>query len=309
MFRYALRRLLWGIPVLLGIVTLAFLIMRYAPGGPFDKERNILPEIRRNIAAKYHLDVPQWKQYGRYLRDLSRGDLGPSFKYVDWTVNEIIADGLPYSLRLGAGALAIAIPLGLLAGIVGASFHGGPLDRSYMLFATFGISIPSFVLAPILLLVFAVKLRWLRVIDPDTLRGMILPCFCLAAPLTAYIARLSRAGLLEVIRQDFIRTARAKGLSERRIVLKHALRLGVLPVVSYLGPACAAVLTGSLVVEKIFGIPGIGAHFVNAAFNRDYTLVLGTVITYSAFLIFFNVFADIIYVFLDPRVRVSRGRR
>jgi len=302
MTAFILRRILGAIPTLWIIVTFSFFMMRIAPGGPFDRERIVPPEVRKNIEAKYHLDEPLYKQYWRYMKDILHGDLGPSFKTPDWTVNEVIARTLPVSLILGGFALAFALLIGITAGLTAALRQNTMTDYSAMAFAVVGISVPSFVMAALLMYVFAEKLNWFDIAGWGTIKNLVLPVITLGLPYAAYIARLSRAGLLEVIRQDYIRTARAKGLPERTILLRHAIKPAILPVVSFLGPAAAAILTGSLVVEKVFQIPGLGWHFVQSALNRDYPMVMGTVIVYSTMLILFNMLVDIGYAFLDPRI-------
>ncbi|HMM46142.1 MAG TPA: oligopeptide ABC transporter permease OppB [Candidatus Macondimonas sp.] len=304
MLTYTLRRFLGAWPTLLVLVTLSFFLVRAAPGGPFDAEKNLPPEIEANLAAKYHLDEPLWQQYLRYLGDLARGDLGPSFKYVDYTVNELIAQGFPVSLRLGLAAMAVALLIGLPAGMLAALRQNRPLDHLTMAAAMTGISVPGFVVAPLLILVFAVHLGWLPAGGLDGgLRAWVLPVTALALPLLAYIARLTRASLIEVWRSPFIRTARAKGLPVWLILIRHALKPTLLPVVSFLGPALAGVITGSVVIEAIFGIPGLGRYFVQGALNRDYTLVMGVVVFYGALIIVFNFLVDLLYALLDPRVR------
>jgi oligopeptide transport system permease protein len=300
--RYLAGRLLGVPPVLLVIVTGAFFVMRIAPGGPFDMERALPVEVRANIEAKYHLDEPLVGQYLRYLGDVARGDLGPSFRYPDRTVTELIGLGIPVSLALGACALGVAVLFGGTAGVLAALRHNRLADYLTMTLALGGVSIPNFVLGPLLILGFALQLGWLPVAGWGTWRHLVLPSVTLGFFYTAYVARLSRAGMLEVVFQDFVRTARAKGLGEAVVVVRHALPSAVLPVVSYLGPAAAGALTGSVVVETIFAIPGIGRYFVTSALNRDYTMVLGTVIVYSGLLVVFNLIVDVLYAWLDPRV-------
>ena len=312
MLSYAIRRLLGAIPTLLIIITLAFFMMRIAPGGPFDGERRLPPEIEANIMAAYDLDKPLHQQYFLYLGRLAQGDLGPSFRTRDFTVNEMIAAGLPVSIRLGLSAITMALLFGTTLGVFAALRQNRPSDYSVMTLAMIGITIPSFVTAPLLTLLFGVyglNLFGWQISLPvggwngGALRNMILPVTVLALPQIAVIARLTRGSMVEVLRSNYVRTARAKGLSSFRVVTRHALRAGLLPLVSYLGPAIAALATGSLVVEQIFGLPGIGRYFVQGALNRDYTLVLGVVIFYAAFIIFLNLIADILYRVLDPRVR------
>ena len=302
MARYLGGRLL-GLPaVLLVIVTGSFFIMRIAPGGPFDMERALPAEVRANIEARYHLDEPLVRQYLRYLGDVARGDLGPSFRYPDRTVTELITLGFPVSLALGACALGLAVLLGGAAGILAGIRHNRLLDYLTMTVALGGVSVPNFVLGPLLILLFALWLGWLPVAGWGSWRHLVLPSVTLGVFYMAYVARLARAGMLEVIFQDFVRTARGKGLGEAAVVLRHALPSALMPVVSYLGPAAAGALTGSVVVETIFGIPGIGRYFVTSALNRDYTMVLGTVIFYSSLLVLFNLVVDLLYAWLDPRV-------
>jgi oligopeptide transport system permease protein len=300
--RYLARRLVGFPPVLLVIVTVAFFVMRLAPGGPFDMERALSEAVRTNIEARYHLNESLARQYLRYLGDVARGDLGPSFRYPDRTVNELLALGFPVSMTLGACALGLALVVGGTAGVVAAMRHNRWVDYLTMSLALGGVSLPNFVLGPLLILVFALWLGWLPVAGWGTWRHLVLPSVTLAAFYTAYVARLARAGMLEVILQDWVRTARAKGLREVVVIMRHALPGALLPVVSYLGPAAARALTGSVVVETIFGIPGIGRYFIQSALNRDYTMVLGTVVFFSGFLIAFNLIVDCLYAYLDPRV-------
>jgi oligopeptide transport system permease protein len=307
---FVLRRLLGAIPTLALVVALSFLLTRLAPGGPFDEEQALPPEIRANLEAAYGLDQPAWVQFGRYARGLLHGDFGPSFKFRDFTVGELIADGLPVSLSLGLAAMALALALGIPAGIWAALSRGGFADRLVMALAVAGISIPVFVVAPLLALVFGIWLRWLPVAGwvPGRPSDILLPVVALALPVVAFVARLMRGSLLEVVRTPWIRAARARGLSERAVILRHALPAALLPVVSYAGPAAAAVLAGSLVVETLFGLPGMGRHLVQGALNRDYTLVMGMVIVYAALMIVLNLVADLACAWLDPRIRSGRRR-
>ena len=314
MIAYALRRFLGAIPTLFVIVTLAFFMMRLAPGGPFDSERRLPPEVERNVKAAYNLDKPLAQQYLIYLGKLAHGDLGPSYKNKDFTVTQLIATGLPVSARLGLSAMALALLLGITLGIAAALKQNRWEDYSVMSVAMLGITIPTFVTAPILTLVFGIygiSLFGHELTLPvggwngGALANMVLPVTVLALPQIAIVARLMRGSMIEVLHANYIRTARAKGLPVLRIVLGHALRAAALPLVSYLGPALAAILTGSLVVEQIFGLPGIGRYFVQGALNRDYTLVLGVVICYAALIIVLNFLADIAYGILDPRVRLN----
>ncbi|WP_419629938.1 oligopeptide ABC transporter permease OppB [Thiolapillus sp.] len=286
-------------------MTLAFFMMRAAPGGPFDTEKSLPPEIQANLDRKYHLDEPLIQQYGRYLLDIMQGDFGPSFQYKDHSVNELIATGFPVSLRLGLSAIAIALLIGVGLGTLAALRQNSATDYSVMTLAMTGISIPNFVLAPILILIFAVYLGWLPAggWNDGAFRNTILPIIGLALPQIAYISRLMRGSMIEVLRSNPIRTARAKGLPERVVILRHALKPALLPVVSFLGPATAAVITGSVVIEQIFGIPGLGRYFVQGALNRDYTLVMGVVVFYGILIILFNFIVDLVYALLDPKVR------
>jgi len=305
LLRYTLLRIVGAIPTLLLVIVLAFLMVHAAPGGPFDDERALPAEVEANIAAAYHLDEPLPKQFLRYMGGLLQGDLGPSYRYVDYDVSELIASGFPYSLRIGATAMALALLLGVSAGTIAALRQGSVLDRVVMGFSMTGISIPVFVVAPVLVLLLAVKLRWLPAGWSATggVRGYILPVVTLALPQIAYIARLTRASMIDVLNRDFIRTAYAQGLGTATVIRVHALKPAMLPVLSYMGPAIAAILTGSVVIEEIFGIPGLGQFFVRGALNRDYTLVLGIVVFYATLIISLNLVVDILYGAIDPRVR------
>ena len=307
MMGYALRRLVGAIPTLFVIVTLAFFMMRAAPGGPFDSQRKLTPEVERNIKAAYDLDKPLFQQYMIYLGKVAHGDLGPSYKNKDFTVVQLIATGLPVSARLGLSAMTLALLLGTALGTWAALNQNRWEDYSVMTLAMLGITIPTFVTAPLLTLLLGIYAGWLPVggWNGGALANMVLPVTVLALPQIAIVARLMRGSMVEVLRANYIRTARAKGLPAHRIVLSHALRAAALPLVSYLGPALAAILTGSLVVEEIFGLPGIGRYFVQGALNRDYTLVLGVVICYAGLVVALNFLADIAYGLLDPRVRLS----
>lgn len=302
------RRLLGAIPTLAVIVALSFLLTRLAPGGPFDEEQALPPEIRANLEAAYGLDQPIAVQFGRYVAGLLRGDFGPSFKFRDFTVTELIASGLPVSLVIGAGALLLALALGIPAGICAALARGRFMDRLVMTLAVAGISVPVFVVAPLLALVLGIWLHWLPVAGwtPGRWSDVVLPVVTLALPVIAYLARLTRGSLLETLRAPWIRAARARGLPQRVVLLRHALPAALLPVISFLGPAAAAVLAGSLVVETIFGLPGMGRHLVQGALNRDYTLVMGMVIVYAVLMIVLNLLADLAYAWLDPRIRRER---
>jgi oligopeptide transport system permease protein len=305
LLRYTLRRLLGAIPTLFLVIVLAFLLVHAAPGGPFDDERALPAEIEANIAAVYHLDDPLPMQFLRYLGGVVQGDFGPSYSYRDYTVSELIGRSVPVSLQLGILAMLLATVTGVSLGIVAALNRNSAVDKIVMGFAMTGISIPVFVIAPLLVLFLAVKLQWL----PASWTGsegwsrLLLPVLSLALPQVAYIARLTRASLIEVLSSDFIRTARAQGLGTAAIVRYHALKPAMLPVLSFMGPAVAAVLTGSVVVEEIFGIPGLGQLFVRGSLNRDYTLVLGVVIFYATLIILLNLVVDLLYGAIDPRIR------
>jgi len=305
LLRYTLRRFLGAWPTLLVLMTLAFFMMRAAPGGPFDTEKTLPPEIQANLDKKYHLDEPLIQQYGRYLLDLAQGDFGPSFQYKDYSVNELIAQGFPVSLRLGGTAIILAFFIGGLLGTIAALRQNTATDYTVMAAAMTGISIPNFVLAPLLILLFAVHLQWLPAggWNDGAFLNTILPIIALTLPYVAYISRLMRSSMIEVLRSNAIRTARAKGLPEHTIILRHALKPALLPVISFLGPATAGIITGSVVIEQIFGIPGIGRYFVQGALNRDYTLVMGVVVFYGVLIIAFNFIVDVVYALLDPKIR------
>lgn len=308
MLGYIVRRLLGAIPTLLIIIAATFFLMRLAPGGPFDGERRLPPEIERNIKAAYNLDKPVYEQFFIYLEKVvTKGDFGPSFKNKDFSVSELIALGAPVSLKLGLSAIILATIIGGFLGITAALRQNTAGDYSIMSIAMIGITIPTFVTAPLLTLFLGVYAGWLPVggYGDGALRNMILPVVVLALPQIAIISRLVRGSMIEVLRSNYVRTARAKGLSEGQVVWKHVLRAGLLPLVSYLGPAIAGLITGSLVVEQIFGLPGIGRYFVQGALNRDYTLVMGVVILFATLIILLNLIADIMYRVLDPKVRLG----
>jgi oligopeptide transport system permease protein len=305
MLRYALRRLIVLPSTLLVIVTLAFFLMRLAPGGPFDQEQAIPPEIMANLESAYGLDEPVLVQYANYLDRLLHGDLGPSFRMKDFTVAELIGRGLPVTLSVGSAALVLAVGLGVPLGLLAARRHNRWTDHAVMTLALVGIAVPNFVVAPLLSLAFGIGLGWLPVAgwEPGSPRHLVLPVVTLALPLVAYVARLTRGSLLEVLQAPFIRTAQAKGISQAALLRRHALRPTLMPVVSFLGPATAALLTGSLVVEQVFGLPGVGRYFVQGAINRDYTLVMGMVVFYAALILVLNLAVDLVYGWLDPRIR------
>jgi oligopeptide transport system permease protein len=328
MTRVLLRRAATFAATLLLVGSLSFVLMRAVRGGPFSSERALHPLVEASLQARYHLDWPLWKQYLQYLGPFDLGpegaeffggngrtpfggllalDLGPSFKYRDFTVNDILAQALPISATLGALALLWALVLGLGAGVLSAVKRGGPLDLLVRVVATLGIALPNFVVAGLLVLLFSFTLGLLPPAGWGDLEHLLLPSFVLGAPFAAYIARLTRAGMLEVLAQDFVRTARAKGLPPRIVLVRHALRAGILPVLSYLGPATAGILTGSLVVEKIFAIPGAGTHFVNSALNRDYTLAMGVTLFYSVLVYALNTLVDVALTLSDPRIRLEEA--
>ncbi|HME40117.1 MAG TPA: oligopeptide ABC transporter permease OppB [Steroidobacteraceae bacterium] len=307
MLRYCLTRLAGAVPTLFVIVTMAFFLIRAAPGGPFDQEQTLPPEIMANLERAYGLDRPVWAQYGRYLGSLAHGDFGPSFKYKDFTVTELIGLGFPVTFELGVIAMALALGLGIPIGTFAALHQNSAADYAAMSLAVVGIAVPSFVVLPFLGLLFGVHLHWLPVAgwEPGSIRHLVLPVVALTLPPLSVIARLTRANMSEVLRSHFIRTAVAKGLTLRTVILRHALRPALLPVASYLAPAVASIMTGSLVVESIAGLPGIGRYMVQGALNRDYTLVLGMVIIYSTLLILMGLVVDLLYAWLDPRVRLE----
>ncbi len=303
--RHALMRLLTAVPTLLLLVTLTFFLMHLAPGGPFDSERSLPPEIEKALAAEYHLDESLPRQYARYLGNLLQGDLGPSFQYEGFRVSELIAKGLPVSLTLGALAMLLALLVGGAMGLAAALTHRRWPDYGLMTTALIGVSVPSYVVAPLLVLTFAIGLRWLPAGGWVAGRwaDLVLPVIALALPQVSAIARLLRGSLLEVLQQPYLRTAHAKGLPLRLVIFRHALKPALMPLLSYLGPATAGILTGSVVVEQVFDLPGIGRYFVQGALNRDYTLVLGVVAVYGALIVLFNFLVDLGYGLLDPRIK------
>ena len=305
MLRFIARRILELIPVLFIIATVTFFMIRMAPGGPFDSEKNTTPEIRKAIEAYYGLDKPLFEQYLNVIKGYLKGDLGPDYKYPNRSVQELILGAFPVSLELGCLALAIALAIGLTAGLIAAIRQNSLLDYSAMSLSMIGICLPTFVMGPLLALVFAIHLHWFNVSGWDFARDRVLPAMTLGFYYAAYVARLTRGGMLEILSQDFIRTARAKGASTAQILFKHALRGGIAPVVSFLGPAAAGIITGSFVVETIFDVPGLGRFFITSAFNRDYTLVLGTVLFYATLIVFFNLAVDIAQVWLNPKLKLE----
>jgi len=305
MTRFVLTRLVSGLFVILVVATLTFFIMHSVPGGPFDAEKVFPPEIKKNIEAKYHLDQPVWKQYLFYMKDLAKGDLGPSFKYRDRRVQEILADTFPVSMQLGVLALVLGVGLGVSAGIISAVGRGSIFDRLSIFGASLGIALPSFVLGAFFIWLFAYQLKLFPPALWEGPRHMILPALTLGLAPAAYLARLTRSSMLEVLDKDYIRTARAKGLSETLVVLKHVLRNSMGPVVTVVGPLVAMLITGSFIVEKIFAIPGMGRFFITAVTNRDYPLIMGVTLLYTTLIVIMNFLVDVIYTLLDPRVRIN----
>ncbi|MGE5529320.1 MAG: ABC transporter permease [Patescibacteria group bacterium] len=305
MLSYVTRRLVSMVVVLWVIMTVTFLFMHLIPGGPFTREKKLPAQIMKNIEARYHLNDPLIKQYYDYIRNLLRGDLGPSYTYEGRTVNEIIADGFPVSATLGLTAVAIALLIGIPAGIISSLYRSKWQDNAAMLAATIFVSVPNFILASLLMLVFALKLRWFPAAMWGEPSQVVLPAVALTGFPTAFISRLSRSSMVEVMQQDYIRTARAKGLSRFAVVIRHALKNALIPVVTYLGPLLAAILTGSFVVENIFAIPGLGRYFVTSIYNRDYTVILGVTIFYSTLLVVLNFVVDLTYAWIDPRIRFT----
>jgi len=307
MLGYTLRRIVGLIPTLFVLVSLSFFIIRLAPGGPFDQEQSLSPETRANLDAAYGLDQPLLVQYGRYLADLAQGDLGPSLRFKDFRVTELIASGLPLSLTIGVTAALLAFLIGVPLGAWAAWRRDSRGARTLMNFSMLGVVLPGFVVGPVLALVFGIYWPIFRVggYEPGEVSFLVLPVVTLALPVTAYVARLTRDSMREVLQANFIRTARAKGLSSRVVLFRHALRPALIPVVSYLGPAIAFVITGSLVVESVFGLPGSGRFLVQGAIDRDYTLVMGMILVYGVFTLLCNLLADLVYGWLDPRVRVA----
>lgn len=299
-----IKRVFMAIPVLLAVATMTFFLIKLAPGGPFDAEKAVSPQVLKNLNAVYNLDASQWEQYTDYMTGVVQGDFGPSFKYPGRSVTEMIASGLPITFELAMYAILIALVIGVLSGVLAALKRNTMLDFIPMAIAMIGICVPTFLMGPLLVLIFGIQLELLPVAGWGQLAGdKILPSITLGFAYAAYIARLSRGGMLEVLNQDFIRTARAKGLTERMVVIKHAMQGGLIPVVSFLGPAIAGLLAGSFVVETIFQIPGLGRFYVEAALNRDYTMILGTTIFFSAMIVFFNLISDLASLWLNPRSR------
>lgn len=305
MGKYIVKRIISSIITLWVVVTATFILAHIIPGGPFDRDKVLPPEVLKNIQARYNLDKSLWWQYQDYVKHLLRLDLGPSFQQRGTTINDIINRGFPVSARLGIVAVAIALTAGIILGIISALKQGKWQDNLTMFISTMGVTIPSFVVSTLLIYIFGEKLKWLPVFGLDGPENYILPAIALSGFSMAFIARLIRSSLLEVIRQDYIRAARSRGLSELTIVIKHSLKNAILPVITYIGPLVAAILTGSFVVERIFTIPGLGRAFVDSISNRDYTLILGVTVFYSLFLIICNLLVDIIYAVVDPRIKIE----
>ncbi|MBL9056549.1 MAG: ABC transporter permease subunit [Rhodobacteraceae bacterium] len=304
MIPFIARRLWNGFLTLAALATLTFFVMRLTPGGPFSRNRKISPEVQANIEAAFHLDEPVWQQFGRYLWGILRLDLGPSTRHRDYSVNDLIASGLPYSLTIGFWAILIAALVGIALGLAGALRRNGVTDYVAGTVGVIGIAIPIFIIGPLMQLYFSLHLGWFPVGGWNNgWRSVVLPVVVLALPNIAYISRLTRSSLIESLRENHVRTARAKGIGGWRVLWRHALTGALLPVVAYLGPAAAALITGSILIETMFAVPGVGRHFVDAALNRDYPLVMGITITYGAFLIVFNILTDLLRGWLDPRVR------
>lgn len=303
MLNFFLRRLAGAIPTLFIIIAISFFMIRLAPGGPFARERQVPPEVLAALNKQYHLDEPLWRQFLRYIGDLVQGDFGPSFKYKDFRVTDLILQGFPTSLQLGLLAISLALIIGLTLGIWAALRQNTIVDYTTMGVSMLGIAVPNFVVAPVLTLVFGLMLGWLPVGGWGHPANYVLPVIALCLSQIASIARLMRASMIEVLRSNYVRTAHAKGLPERIVLRRHAIRAALLPVVSFLGPAIANIITGSVVIEQIFSIPGIGRYFVQASLNRDYTMVMGVTVFYGALIIFCNLLADLAYGLLDPKVR------
>lgn len=306
MLKFIIKRILQAIPTLLIIITLSFILIRSVPGGPFDGEKILNSVVKENLEKKYHLDKPLYQQYFIYLNDIMHGDFGPSFRYKDFTVNKLIYDGLPVSMTIGFYAMTLALFFGVLIGSLAALKQNSRFDYFAMMFALVGISIPSFVTAPLMILVLAIGLDILPAGQwngPLGITNLIMPVIALSLPMIAYITRIMRGSMIEVLNSLYIRTARAKGLPEWKVVVFHALKPALLPIVSFAGPATASIITGSIVIEQIFGLPGVGQHFIKGAINRDYTLVMGVVILSAVCIVVFNIITDILYAYLDPKVR------
>ncbi len=308
MLKYILRRILGAIPVMLIVITITFFLMKATPGGPFDKEKKVPAEVMAALNARYKLDQPLYVQYVDTLTNIIKGDFGPSFRYAGRTVNEMIIEGLPETIELGVYAMLFALVIGILSGVTAALKKNTWLDYVPMSLSMVGICVPTFLMGPLLVLIFSIYFRWLPVSGWETWAHKILPSFTLGAAYAAFISRLSRGGMLEILSQDFIRTARAKGVPEHQVLIKHALKGGMFPVISFLGPAMAGLLAGSFVTESIFQIPGLGRFYVQAAFNRDYTMIMGTTVFLAALVVFFNMVSDVITIWLNPKLSFEKGK-
>ena len=303
MFAFSIRRIIGAIPTLFALITISFFVMRVAPGGPFSGNRKITEAVLANLNRAYHLDEPIWAQFGRYLWNLAHFDFGPSMKYRDYSVTELIVQGLPVSLEVGFWAMLLATIVGIFLGIIGALRRNGMTDLSAGVIAMVGLAVPSFVIGPLLQILFGLELKWLPIAGWDGSTGAkLLPILVLALPNIAYISRLTRGSMIESLRTNYVRTARAKGIGARRVIWKHALTGAMLPVIAYLGPATAITVTGSVIIEQIFGIPGIGRYFVEGASNRDYPLVMGVTIIYGGIVILANIVTDVVRGIVDPKV-------
>ncbi len=305
MLRYFFKRVLHGVPVLVVVVTLTFIIMHLVPGGPFDTEKKLPPEIIKNIEAKYHLDKPLVTQYLLYLKQIASGDLGPSYKYIGRDVSDILAETFPVSLVLGLCASLVVLGLGIPAGVFSAYWRNSVLDKTCVFLATLGISVPSFVLATLLIWAFSHKFHVFPPALWESPKHVIMPALALGAPFAGYIARLTRSTVIDVLESDYIRTARAKGLTESAVLLKHTLKNAIYPIVSVMGPLVAGLVTGSFVIEFIFSIPGMGSFFITAVTNRDYPLIMGVTLVYAVLIVLANIVVDMLYAYLDPRVEIS----
>ena len=308
MLGYLLRRILGAIPTILILIAISYFLIRLAPGGPFDFDKTLPPQIQASLEKKFHFDKPLYVQFGYYLSDLLQGDFGPSFQYINYSVTELIKQGFPISLQLGLSAMLLAVLIGCGAGIIAAYKQNSRYDYVLMSISMLGISIPNFVLAPLLILFFSIFLTILPAggWEEGAFPNRVLPIVSLALPQVAYLARITRGSMIDVLRTQFIRTAFSKGLPTTYILLRHALKPALLPVVSYLGPATAGIITGSVVIEQIYGIPGLGRYFVQGALNRDYTLVMGVVIFYGVLIVLFNLLVDLLYGLLDPQIRIRK---
>jgi oligopeptide transport system permease protein len=305
MLKYILKRLVYSAITIWIVITITFFLMHLIPGGPFDDAKKLPPQIKANLEQKFGLDKPLSEQYSTYLSNIVHGDLGPSMRYEGKTVNQVISESFPASAKVGTLAILFALILGLIMGIVAALNQGKWQDNIAMLISTLGVTVPNFVMATFFMYFFSVKLGWFPTIGLDSPKSYVLPAIALGAYSMSFIARLSRSSLLEVIRQDYIKVAKAKGLSRGKVIYKHALKNSLIPIVTYIGPLFAGILTGSFVIENIFGIPGLGREFVQSIYNRDYTTILGVTIFYSAFLILCNLVVDILYVIIDPRIKLE----